>query len=173
MEILQQFLIQTPWYVWAILVWVVIRGVKARQAGETTLLKMLTIPLVFAAWGISDLVRVYGASPDATALWLLGIAIGSTIGWWIVGRFAITVDVATGVFHRPADMSLLPLLLATFAIKYAFGVVGAVAPHLLGEPLFRISDLVLSGAFTGIFVGKFLHYGRLWHVARQATVSHS
>ncbi len=173
MEILQQFLIQTPWYVWAILVWVLIRGVKAMTPGETTLVRMLTIPLIFTAWGLSDLVRLYGASPEATALWLAGIAIGSVIGWWIVGRFAITVDVATGVFHRPADMSLLPLLLTTFAIKYAFGVVGAVSPALLAEPVFRISDLLLSGGFTGIFVGKFVRYCWLWHVARRPAASAS
>ena len=167
MEILRQFLIQTPFWVWFILVWLVMRGVAARKPGETTLTKMAIIPLIFTAWGLYDLVTLYGATAESAALWLTGIVLGSGSGWLIVGRFAITVDRTTGVFQRPADMSLLPLLLATFAVKYGFGVVAAIAPQLMAETLFRVSDLMLSGAFTGIFVGKFLHYAQIWHSSRQ------
>lgn len=171
MDILQQFIAKTPWYVWVIFVWVLMRGIKARQPGETTLSKMATIPLIFTAWGLYDLYSIYGLSIDAALLWLAGIVVGSVMGLWLLGRFNITVDRARGVFHRPADMSLLPLLLATFAIKYTFGVIGAMSPQLLAEPPFRISDLVLSGMFTGIFVGKFLGYLRLWRVAQQSATT--
>jgi hypothetical protein len=167
MEILRQFLVQTPFWVWFILVWLVMRGVAARRPGETTLTKMAIIPLVFTAWGLYDLVTLYGATVDSAVLWLAGITIGSAIGWWIVGRFAITVDHTTAVFQRPADLSLLPLLLATFAVKYGFGVIAAISPQLIAETAFRVADLMLSGAFTGIFVGKFLHYIQIWRTARE------
>ena len=168
MDILQQFLVQTPIWVWFILVWLVTRGIAARTPGETTLLKMAIIPLIFTTWGFDDLVTLYGATADSATLWLLGIAAGSSLGWFIVGRFAITVDHATGVFRRPADKSLLPLLLVTFGVKYGFGVIGAIAPQLLAEMAFRIADLVLSGLFTGIFVGKFLHYVQIWRTAAKS-----
>jgi hypothetical protein len=69
------------------------------------------------------------------------------------------------VLHRPADFTLLPLLLATFAVKYSFGVIGAVSPQLLAETGFQVVDLALSGTFTGIFVGKFLRYARIWRAS--------
>lgn len=171
MEILRQFIVQTPIWVWFILVWLIMRGAAARRPGETTLAKIAIIPAIFTAWGLYDLVTLYGARPELVGLWLLGIGMGTAIGWWVIGRFAITVDPATGVFHRPADMSLLPLLLATFAVKYGFGVIGAVAPHLLAEAGFRAADLLLSGAFTGIFVGKFLHYVQIRRTALKSATA--
>ena len=60
--------------------------------------------------------------------------------------------------HRPRDLTLLPLILAIFIVKYIFGAMGAISPALLMEPLFRTADLGLSGIFTGIFIGKFAVY---------------
>jgi hypothetical protein len=171
MEILQQFLTQTPVWVWFLLVYLIMKGVKARRPGDTTLLKMAIIPVIFTAWGLSDLVTLYGVAADTTLLWLLGIAVGSVIGWMIVSRYAIVADRAAGVIHRPADNTLLPLLLLTFAIKYSFGVIGATSPALLAEMGFRIADLVLSGLFTGIFIGKFLRYVWVWNAAATPAAS--
>ena len=171
MEILQQFLTQTPVWVWFLLVYLIMKGVKARRPGDTTLLKMAIIPVIFTAWGLSDLVTLYGVAADTTLLWLLGIAVGSVIGWMIVSRYAIVADKAAGVIHRPADNTLLPLLLLTFAIKYSFGVIGATSPALLAEMGFRIADLVLSGLFTGIFIGKFLRYVWVWNAAATPAAS--
>ncbi|MET0440242.1 MAG: DUF6622 family protein [Devosia sp.] len=171
MEILQQFLTQTPVWVWFLLVYLIMKGVKARRPGDTTLLKMAIIPVIFTAWGLSDLVTLYGVAADTTLLWLLGIAAGSVIGWMIVSRYAIVADRAAGVIHRPADNTLLPLLLLTFAIKYSFGVIGATSPALLAEMGFRIADLVLSGLFTGIFIGKFLRYVWVWNAAAAPAAS--
>ena len=171
MEILQQFLTQTPVWVWFLLVYLIMKGVKARRPGDTTLLKMAIIPVIFTAWGLSDLVTLYGVAADTTLLWLLGIAVGSVIGWMIVSRHAIVADRAAGVIHRPADNTLLPLLLLTFAIKYSFGVIGATSPALLAEMGFRIADLVLSGLFTGIFIGKFLRYVWVWNAAATPAAS--
>jgi hypothetical protein len=162
MDILRQFLVQTPIWVWVILAWLVARGIKARRPGTTTLTKMATIPVVFTVWGLYDLVTAYGVTLEMAALWLLGVAAGSAIGWWIASRFDIVADHAAGVLHRPADMTLLPLLLATFAVKYGFGAAAAIAPHLAAEAGFRIADLTLCGLFTGIFVGKFLRYAWIW-----------
>lgn len=171
MEILQQFLTQTPVWVWFLLVYLIMKGVKARRPGDTTLLKMAIIPVIFTAWGLSDLVTLYGVAADTTLIWLLGIAVGSVIGWMIVSRYAIVADRAAGVIHRPADNTLLPLLLLTFAIKYSFGVIGATSPALLAEMGFRIADLVLSGLFTGIFIGKFLRYVWVWNAAATPAAS--
>jgi len=165
MEIAQQFFTQTPIWVWIILVWLVSRGIRSRRPGTTTLLKMAIIPLLFTGWGIFDLATIYGVKPETVGTWLVGIAAGAVVGWYIASRSSIVADRAAGVLHRPADYWLLPLLLVTFAVKYVFGVIGAVSPDLLTETGFRLFDLILSGFFTGIFVGKFIRYASIWRAA--------
>lgn len=171
MEILQQFLVQTPIWAWLLLAYLVFKGIKARQPGDTTLVKMAIIPVIFTAWGLWDLVTLYGIAADTAGLWLLGIALGAGIGWLIVSRYAIVADRAARLLHRPADNTLLPLLLVTFAVKYVFGVIAAVSPDLLVQPGFRIADLTLSGLFTGIFIGKFIRYAWLWRSAPMPAAS--
>lgn len=162
MEILAQFIFRTPIWAWALLAWLVFRGIKARRPGDTTLSKLAMIPAIFTAWGLYDLMTLYGVTGETTGLWLVGIALGAALGWFIAARFDIVADRAAGVIHRPADFSLLPLLLLTFGVKYSFGVIGSVAPDLLAEPAFKSADLILSGVFTGVFVGKYLRYVWIW-----------
>lgn len=165
MEILQQFLIHTPVWAWVILVYLLVRGIQARRPADTTLTKIAVIPVLFTAWGIYDLVVLYHPALETVGLWLLGIVVGSGIGWLIVSRYDITVDRAQGKMHRPADFSLLPLLLVTFAVKYAFGAIGAVSPEQLSSSSLGVVDIALSGLFTGIFIGKFLRYLAVWRAA--------
>lgn len=165
MEILQQFLVQTPFWVWILLAYLIFIGIKARRPGNTSLVKMAIIPVIFTAWGLYNLVTLYGIAVDTAALWLAGIAVGAAIGWYILSRYTIVADRPAGVLHRPADNTLLPLLIATFAVKYSFGVISATSPQLLAETGFRIADLALSGFFTGIFIGKFIRYAWIWRSA--------
>jgi len=171
MEILSQFVSHTPVWAWVLLLYLVVKGWKARTPGDTTLGKMAIIPVVFTAWGLYDLVTLYGITVETGFTWLAGIALGAAVGWPIASRFNLVADRSAGVIHRPADMTLLPLLLVTFAVKYSFGVIAAVAPHLLAETGFRIADLVLSGLFTGIFVGKFARYAWVWRNAAAPSAS--
>ena len=102
----------------------------------------------------------YGVSVASLLPSLLGLAVGTAIGWWLLRHLRITVDLATGRLHRPADRTLLPLLMVTFAVKYGFEATLAVDPAVAQVDGFRITHLLLSGVFTGIFIGKFLRYVR-------------
>jgi hypothetical protein len=62
MDVLHQFIVRTPVWVWVLFVYLVVRGLKARKAGETTLVKIAIIPILFTAWGLHDLIRIYGAT---------------------------------------------------------------------------------------------------------------
>lgn len=157
---LVQLLAGTPLWVWALLAFLIFRGIKGLKPAQTTLGKLAIIPLVFTVWGLWGLYRHYQLSFEALGLWLAGIAAGTALGWLMLRRLAITVDPATGTLHRPADYSLLPLLLVTFAVKYGFEASLAVNPSLAQVHGFSVANLLLSGGFTGIFIGKFLRYAR-------------
>ena len=62
------------------------------------------------------------------------------------------------------------LLVLTFIVKYAFEAALATAPALADDTVFRIAHLVVSGGFTGVFIGKFLHYLRVASLSRQQAI---
>ncbi|MEN4950601.1 DUF6622 family protein [Stenotrophomonas sp. TWI819] len=157
---LQQLVSNTPVWVWAILILLVTRGVAAMKPGETSLTKLAIVPALFTAWGIWSLGHRFGASWEAWGEWLVGIAAGMGLGWLLLRRATLTLNAASGTLWRSADYSLLPLLLVTFAVKYGFEVALSVSPSLNVDAGFRAAYLLLSGAFTGIFIGKYLRYLR-------------
>ncbi|GHG21706.1 DUF6622 family protein [Paracoccus aerius] len=167
-EIFRQFMVQTPLWVWVLLAYLIHRGIKARRPARTSLPKLAVVPAIFTAWGLADLARLYGLEAGTAALWLAGIALGSVIGWRLLARADIRADASSGMISRPADMTLLPLLLVAFGVKYSFGVIAATSPQLLHQAGFRAADLLLCGAFTGIFIGKFARYALAHRTTRSA-----
>ena len=160
MDTVMQFLNGTPWWVWVLLGYLLWRGIKGLKPAETSLVKLAIIPVIFAVWGVVGIVVHYGVSAASLLPWLLGLAAGTGFGWWLLRHLRITVDAATGRLHRPADYTLLPLLMTTFVVKYGFEATLAINPAMAQDSSFRIAHLLLSGIFTGIFIGKFLRYAR-------------
>jgi hypothetical protein len=165
MNMLQQFASHTPLWVWALLIFLITRGVAAMKPGEITLGRLAVVPALFTAWGLWSISARYGTSWQAWALWLAGIGAGTGIGWMMLRRAALTANRATGKLWRGADYSLLPLLLVTFVVKYGFESALSMSPTLAGDVGFRTAYLLLSGGFTGIFIGKYLRYVAAWRRA--------
>jgi len=157
---LQQIVVHTPLWVWVLLAFLIIRGVMSMRPGETSLVKLAIVPALFTAWSLWSISTRYGVALEAWALWLVGIAAGAGIGWLLLRRATLWVGPSTGKLWRSADFSLLPLLLITFLVKYGFEVALAVLPSLLADVGFRAAYMLLTGLFTGIFIGKYCRYVR-------------
>lgn len=155
---LQQFASHTPIWVWLLLAFLIMRGVKAMRPGETTLGQLAIVPAIFIAWSLWSISARFPGALAAWALWLGGIAAGTGLGWWLMRRATMHTDRATGALWRSADYSLLPLLVLTFVLKYGFESAFAMSPSLALDTTFRTAYLLLSGALTGIFVGRLLRY---------------
>ncbi|WP_369348319.1 DUF6622 family protein [Stenotrophomonas sp. JAG2] len=160
MIMLQHLISNTPVWVWALLVFLVSRGIAAMKPGETSLTKLAIVPALFTAWGAWSLGHRFGGSWEAWAEWLVGIGAGMALGWMLLRRATLTLNASTGKVWRSADYSLLPLLLVTFAVKYGFEVALSASPSLSADGSFRAAYLLLSGGFTGIFIGKYVRYLR-------------
>jgi len=168
MNLLQLLLSHTPIWVWALLLFLVTRGITALKPQPTTLATLAIVPTLFTVWGLWSISHRYGGAWQVWAQWLVGIAAGAALGWMLLRRATLTVNPSTGRLWRSADYSLLPLLLVTFAVKYGFECALAVAPALGDDSGFRAAYLLLSGGFTGIFIGKYVRYLR---VARRLPAS--
>lgn len=157
---LQHLLSNTPVWVWALLAFLLTRGIAAMKPGETSLARLAIVPALFTVWGLWSISHRFGTSWEAWGEWLVGIGAGAWLGWMLLRRATLTMNTATGKMWRSADYSLLPLLLVTFVVKYGFEVALSVSPTLSAEDSFRAAYLLISGGFTGIFIGKFLRYLR-------------
>ncbi len=158
-------LAHTPVWVWALLAFLVFRGVAALKPAETTLPGLAILPLVLLVWGVVTLVETYGTGLSAFGPWLLAAVAGAVAGHGFVRRMAVAVDRGRGTIRRPADPTVLPLVLVVFAVKYVAGVAAAVAPGLLERPDLRLLVIAISGLSTGFFVGKFIGYVRRFRSA--------
>ncbi|MCO7498486.1 DUF1453 domain-containing protein [Stenotrophomonas maltophilia] len=158
MNMLQQIVSQTPAWVWLLLAFLVTRGIAAMKPGETSLQKLAVVPALFTVWGAWSISHRYGVSWSAWGKWLAGIGTGAALGWLLLGHVKLTLDGATGKLWRNADFSLLPLLLITFLVKYGFEVAFAVSPPLIANAGASAAYLLLSGGFTGLFIGKYCRY---------------
>ncbi|OBU51193.1 DUF6622 family protein [Stenotrophomonas maltophilia] len=158
MSLFQQLLSHTPIWVWVLMVFLITRGIAAMKPGETSLPTLAIVPAVFAAWGMWSISHRYGASWSAWGEWLVGIGAGTGLGWLLLRRARVAMNSATGRLWRSADYSLLPLLLITFLVKYGFETALAVSPTLSANAGFSAAYLLLSGGFTGIFIGRYCRY---------------
>jgi hypothetical protein len=162
MEWTIQILTHTPWWVYALFVFLVSRGIRACRPADVTLYQLALVPALLTGWGLTDLARRYGSAPAAFAPWLLALAVGIVAGAAILRAVPIRDDRARGIIHRPADFTVLPLILLAFGIKYTFAVMAAISPELLQETGFRLADVAISGFFAGIFTGKFARYMKVY-----------
>lgn len=95
---------------------------------------------------------------ETVSLWLASLLAGTATGTRLISIKSLTVGHARGVMHRPADLTVLPLMLLAFASKYAFGILQATDPVLATRPWVMVSEVLTYGFFDGIFVGKFSRY---------------
>ena len=165
MEFLIQILRHTPVWVYVLFVYLVWRGINASRPGDTSLVKLAIIPALFLVWGLYEVTRMYGWSATTFGLWCLAFLVGAVIGHAIVRALKLNADRRRGVIHRPADYTVLPLILFAFGTKYTLNVMALVSPQTFQDPDMRIVGLLASGLFAGIFVGKFAVYARAYYQA--------
>ncbi|MEZ5763055.1 MAG: DUF6622 family protein [Xanthobacteraceae bacterium] len=158
MEILSQSFSHTPLWVYALFVFLIWRGLRSLRPSEVTLGSLAAIPAIFMTVGVAMLALRFGFTLSVFGPWLMALAAGVGTGWLLLRRAEIAVDRSRGVLYRAVDYTVLPLILGSFVVKYAFGAVNVVNPQLSHQPSFGALEGAVYGFFAGIFVGKFANY---------------
>lgn len=162
---LQQIIIHTPLWVWAMLAFLLYRGWSAAADRESTIAKVALIPLLMLALsghGVYQLAHV-GA-------WVFGVAIlaavlSGRISWAAAGHAGTLVYPARGmVFLRGSWLPLL-MMVSVFAVKYVVGVMQAMHVGLVQGAGFTAVLSLVYGLFIGVSMGRLL---RILHLYRQA-----
>lgn len=163
---LQQILIQTPVYVWAILAFLIYRGVVASKDRVVSYRSVFIIPAVMLMLGANSIARGFGLDTPAGAAWLGGVIAGAVIAWVWAGR--AIVDRAAGVVMQRGSWIPLMLMMAIFFCKYAVAVTLTMLPALRGNTGFIVPVCVAFGIFNGIFLGRLLRTVAAWNAGRIA-----
>ena len=125
---LQHIFSHTPLYVWAILGFLVYRGVLASRAREVTLRKLCIIPLVMLALSLSGVYGSFGLAGSAPFAWGAGALAGAALAWTLADARKIVAIPQRGSVQSPGSWLPLILMMSIFCMKYAVAVTLAIAP---------------------------------------------
>jgi hypothetical protein len=151
---LQQIVSHTPVYVWAILAFLVYRGVAASADRVTSYRSLFIFPALMLALGLQSIASGFGLDGWPGASWLVGAVLGSWLAWTLSGEIAITADRAAGTILQRGSWLPLALMLTIFCSKYAVAVACAMHSELRQSQAFALPVCLLFGLFNGIFIGR-------------------
>lgn len=150
-----QILSHTPLYVWAILAFLVWRGVAELREREIAVARMFVLPLVMLALSLHDIARKFGLDAIALTTWMAAFAASALLAWRFC-RVRVSPGTAPGRVRVAGSAMPLVLMLSIFAVKYATSVLLAVRPDLVGQSVVVTVVCAAFGVFNGYFLGRLL-----------------
>lgn len=150
---LQQIVIHTPTYVWAILAVLVWRGLAALRDREMRVRSLFIVPIVMLALSLQDVIVRFGPHAGALAAWALAAAVAALMVWKF-GRSRTAPGATPGSVFVHGSWAPLALMMAVFFTKYAVSVLLAILPHARQDALVAAGVCALFGVFNGCFLGR-------------------
>jgi hypothetical protein len=152
-----QILTHTPIYVWAILAFLVSRGVIAMRDREVETRKLVIIPIVMLVLSLQDIGAKFGFTGISSAAWAVGAAGMALLVWRRGGVRVAAVSApssAAGRVRVRGSWMPLAMMMAVFCTKYAVSVTVAIQPHVRQDALLVATVCALFGVFNGYFLGR-------------------
>jgi hypothetical protein len=162
---LQQILTHTPLWVWAVLAFVLYRGLLASVDREIALKRVFVIPVVMFALALQGIVSGFGAVPAAAPAWFACMLAGVALAWRAFDCDSVRIDPLRRVISQRGSWTPLLMMMGIFCIKYAVGVALSLQPGLTQQLWFAVSVCALYGLFNGIFFGQALRVAALYRRA--------
>lgn len=155
--LLQQIVLHTPRFVWAVLALCILMGLLQRRDQQLTRARLMipsVIWTVFGLWGVSS---AFGLQGPPVAAWLAGMA--ATVAL-LRGRTApagARFDAGSNRVRVPGSWVPLAMILGIFGAKYGVGVTLGLNPALAHQASFAAAVSLLYGALSGLFVSRTLN----------------
>lgn len=162
---LQQIILNTPPWVWALLVFLIYRGLLASAEREVALKKTLILPLLMFLLSAQGIVSAFGLGAVGAPLWLLCLAAAAGLAWRRFEPDGARARPQRGSVVLRGSWQPMLLMIGIFLTKYAVGVLLALHPEYARQLPFVAAVCALYGAFSGIFIGRM---ARILAIYRQA-----
>lgn len=161
----------TPWWVWVILVYLVLRGLALLTGKTIGVKKLFIFPFIFLIWSIHGLSFKMGNPLVLLGLWLISLFIGGSIGYFLFNRHKVKADKKKKLIALPPNVLTLILFLIVFSIKYTFGYLSSTP--FANEPMYFFANTISAGIVGGVFWGRTLCYWNKFRKAPHTSLSES
>ncbi len=148
MPTVYQIIVNTPLWVWPLMLFVLWLGWRGLQPRVMPPARLAILPLVGVATSAAGIAQSLQPA-IAAAGWAAALLIALPLGWAIGARCAICLRPEDGRLEVSGGWFALGFGISIFVVRYALGVLSGVLPHLRAEPLW----IVLSGGVGGIVTG--------------------
>jgi len=150
---LLQITSHTPLYVWAILGFLVYRGVAASRDRCVSVRQVFILPAAMLVLGLHGTISRFGLATAAGVSWLLGLGIGVAM-MWKYSRHGMVLDRAAGMVQLRGSWLPMALMMTIFLGKFGVAVALASAPALPGSLAFALPVCAAFGALSGAFMAR-------------------
>ena len=150
-EFISQVLKSTPVWVWAILVALIVLGVKQLRPRTVSRYSLLIAPVVFLFVGLI----AAGRGPLGFLAWALTLLATAAFTFFVWQPTAgARYSPSTDHLHLPGSVIPMLLMLAIFLLNYVINVALAINPALRAELPWQVGPAVILGALSGVFIGR-------------------
>lgn len=149
-----EFVINTPWYVYLILSYLLFIGIKSMKDNVVSIYKFAIIPIIFIWLSIDTFTNKTHLSGEHWLAFIIGITLGAIFSWVTFKSTIAGADAKKKLIKLRGNYSTLVLLMVIFCIKYYVAYEMALIAHPSTTHL--IGLILLSSIFTGTFVGRLL-----------------
>lgn len=156
METIWSAALGTPWWVYALLLYLITIGIKASKSHVVSLQQLFILPLIFSILSISSIMDLSLSIVTLTS-WGIAVLLGILLGWMFVKRLEVRVDKKQRLIEMPGTWSTLLIILAIFASKYYIGYRLDINPDLAGIGSFQMWIMSVSGACMGLLLGRLFY----------------
>ncbi len=140
----------TPFWVYLLLFFLIYKGIKALKPTTIKLKKLVILPAVFFILSLHKIANPY--------YYVFFLICGIIIGWLLYIKIKVKADKDKKLIGLPGSVLPLILIIVAFVKGYYFGYESAVHPEYLNQYWFIITSLIVSGLFSGIFIGRALTF---------------
>ena len=153
-ETIYEFAINTPWWVYLILAYLIFIGIRAGRPGFISLKRAVIIPVAFTILSIYTLLSAVQPTVLNITIWIIALLVGTLIGLIQMKFSRLKIDRERRLIWTEGNWTLLVVFILIFATKYYFDYQISVMPHIAEHPIFIYSLLTSSAILTGWFIGR-------------------
>ena len=153
MEFALNIAAHVPLWVWAILGYIIVMGLKQTREMSLSLKRLILLPgfwLCFGAWGV---VGHYGWVSLPTLAWVAGLSLGLAL-MLCSGKSKARYDAETSRYVVPGSWLPLGLMLSIFCAKFGQGVALALHPEWAALLSVQLATGLVFGTISGCMLGR-------------------
>lgn len=163
-----QILSNTPLWVWAILAFLIYRGIRAAADREIPFGRLFIIPLAMLGLSLQGIVSAFGAGMAIALIWLAFLSAAALLAWCLFDQAKMVVHFDRGAIFQYGSWMPLALMMGIFFTKYGVAVMLVLNPQYAQHAAFAAATCALYGVFNGIFIGNLLRVVSIYRSAGAA-----